>query len=271
MSTLKDIKEVLDTDIAKEIYKDGLKPTVKNTGGILSTVTGFFNHVVLYPLKNLNASFEYKALSFQRELEEKYNKIPEEKRCDSPLEIIGPALESLKYRLNNEQIKDMFENLIANSMNIELTNMCHPRFVEIINVLSSIDAVFFQRLIDTISINVCQPIIFVENKGTQSYLPKYVCDIDYGTFDLFDISSSISNIVNLGLATLEPFEDEHYSTIERIVDNDKLKALVDNLPIDLIKEIYPDATNSDCKISGARLCELSLTDFGNDFANVCLK
>ena len=70
------IDKVLDiVNENKEIVKNIAEPASKEVGGILGTFTGFFNNVVLYPLKCLNMTFEQKAIQFERKVQEKYNNI----------------------------------------------------------------------------------------------------------------------------------------------------------------------------------------------------
>lgn len=38
-------------ETAKDVYVDTVQPTAKNVGGFFGTLSGFFNHVVMYPLK----------------------------------------------------------------------------------------------------------------------------------------------------------------------------------------------------------------------------
>ena len=95
-----DLKEIVveaTKEITTETYKDLAKPTMKGVGGFFGTLVGFFDKVVVYPLKKLNIEYEQKAIAFQRAMEEKYNNIPIENRCEPKLNIVGPAMETLKY------------------------------------------------------------------------------------------------------------------------------------------------------------------------------
>lgn len=67
-------------ETVKEVYADTVQPTTKNVGVFFGTLSGFFNHVVMYPLKKLNIKYEQKAIAFEKEMEKKYNSIPEEVR-----------------------------------------------------------------------------------------------------------------------------------------------------------------------------------------------
>ena len=58
-------------ETAKDVYVDTVQPTAKNVGGFFGTLSGFFNHVVMYPLKKLNIRYEQKAIAFEKEMERK--------------------------------------------------------------------------------------------------------------------------------------------------------------------------------------------------------
>ena len=59
-------------ETVKEVYADTVQPTAKNVGVFFGTLSGFFNHVVMYPLKKLNIKYEQKAIAFEKEMEKKY-------------------------------------------------------------------------------------------------------------------------------------------------------------------------------------------------------
>lgn len=56
-------------ETVKEVYADTVQPTAKNVGVFFGTLSGFFNHVVMYPLKKLNIKYEQKAIAFEKEME----------------------------------------------------------------------------------------------------------------------------------------------------------------------------------------------------------
>ena len=80
--------------VVKDVYTDAVKPAAKNVGGFFGVLSGFFSNVVLYPLRKLNTEYEQKAIAFERQMQEKYNNIPEENRVEPQLHIVGPAMES---------------------------------------------------------------------------------------------------------------------------------------------------------------------------------
>ena len=80
---------------------------------------------------------------YKNECIEKISKIPEDKIQDPKLSIIGPALEASKFYIEEEEIRNMFANLIAASMNSDFNNSIHHSFIDIIKQLSPHDAILF--------------------------------------------------------------------------------------------------------------------------------
>ena len=70
-SVLPDVIEPISNAIQQNIPE-----TAKQTDGALSTVVGFFNNVVLYPVKKANLTFRYKLEAFEDDLKEKIKNIP---------------------------------------------------------------------------------------------------------------------------------------------------------------------------------------------------
>ena len=44
--------------VAKDVYNDGLKGTITQTGEIVESIVGLFNNIVFYPVKKANALFK---------------------------------------------------------------------------------------------------------------------------------------------------------------------------------------------------------------------
>lgn len=69
--------------------------TAKQTDGALSTVVGFFNNVVLHPVKMANLTIKYKLEKFEKDLQDKIMDVPNKSLQIPPTIIAGPALEAL--------------------------------------------------------------------------------------------------------------------------------------------------------------------------------
>ncbi|OME86537.1 MULTISPECIES: DUF4393 domain-containing protein [Paenibacillus] len=104
--------------------------------------------LVFSPIHAARASLEPRIHHFRKNLEEKLSKIPSENLVEPPLNIVGPALESAKYYIDDENISEMFAKLISSSMDSRNQNKAHPAFVEIIKQLSPFDASNLKFLVE---------------------------------------------------------------------------------------------------------------------------
>ncbi|MBQ7790195.1 MAG: DUF4393 domain-containing protein [Bacilli bacterium] len=219
--------------VAKDVYNDGLKGTVTQTGEIVESIVGLFNNVVFYPVKKANALFKYKLEDFKNDLETRLNSLPDDKIVEPDLMVAGPALESLKYTYDKEELRNMYLNLLVSSMNKDTKDKAHPSYVEIIRQLTPLDAKVFKRLNDVGQVACAHPVLKLDNtnKVYVSAYPNYIVEelLDLG--DEFDISASISNLIRLGLIHHEDnsiigYNYEKFKSFNIIIRN---KQILDNL------------------------------------------
>ena len=219
--------------VAKDLYNDGLKGTVTQTGEIVESIVGLFNNVVFYPVKKANALFKYKLEDFKNDLETRLNSLPDDKIVEPDLMVAGPALESLKYTYDKEELRNMYLNLLVSSMNKDTKDKAHPSYVEIIRQLTPLDAKVFKRLNDVGQVACAHPVLKLDNtnKVYVSAYPNYIVEelLDLG--DEFDISTSISNLIRLGLIhhednSINGYNYEKFKSFNIIIRN---KQKLDNL------------------------------------------
>lgn len=263
--TLEITKEVAKV-VAKDVYNDGVKGTVVQTGEIIESVVGLFNNVVFYPVKKVNALFKYKLKDFKNELEQKLSSIPEEKLVEPDLMIAGPALEALKYTYDKDELRNMYLNLLTSSMNKDIKDKAHPSYVEIIRQLTSLDAKVFKRLQDLRQVACAHAILKINNsnKVYSSTYPNYIVMelLDLG--DEFQLSTSISNLIRLGLIhhedkSINGFDYNCFKTVNIIVNN---KIVLDNM-----NRAEGNGITTSIDIQGQVIMQ---NDFGRSFANTCL-
>ena len=77
---------------------------------------------------------------YANEVRSGIDKIPEENIQEPKMSVVGPALEASKFYIEEDEIRGMFAKLIASSMDKTQSINIHPSFVEIIKVLSPLDA-----------------------------------------------------------------------------------------------------------------------------------
>lgn len=172
---------------------------------------------------------------FQKKILVKYNRIPDDKKIEPKLAIVGPALEASKFYIDEEILRDMFAKLIANSMNLDKQQFINSAFVEIIKQMSPLDAQILKSFITQRQ----QPISrFIEYRRDQDKNLKRdefftLVDIVYtvsesdnvDNVNLIANSVSVNNLSRLGLieCTLSQLgerlaEDNVYETHQQIME-----------------------------------------------------
>lgn len=198
---------------ASDAAQDNLPDTIKQTDGILSTVVGFFNNVVLYPVKKANLTFRYKLEAFEDDLKKKTKHIPPENLQEPPVMIAGPTLEALRYTYDEKELREMYENLLASAMDSRVVSQAHPSFVDTIKQMSPLDA----RLIEIIASNrqfACGNIQFSilgEDKYYVKGMPDYFVAELVNVSNPFDVSTSLHNLVRLGLIDISEATLNNYN------------------------------------------------------------
>ena len=257
--------------LAKDVYNDAGHPAAQNVGGAMGTLTGFFNHVVLHPLKKLNIEYEQKAIAWQREMEKKYNAIPEDNRVEPQLNIVGPTLESMKYNIMDDDLAEMFSNLLVSDMDKTTQGLCTPSFVKVIEQMTPNDAKLFCTIYHKSKNNEDLPVctikfIMKENPDLglrEEYIPKYFTSFSVMGLSSISLSKSIQNLHRLGLIEVDFLKhyinDDLYKTI---LNSDEVNGVI-QWAKSIVKKDY------EAKIGSKGI--LFLNEFSRDFAKVCLR
>lgn len=255
-SVLPDVIEPISNAIQQNIPE-----TAKQTDGALSTVVGFFNNVVLYPVKKANLTFRYKLEAFEDDLKEKTKHIPPENLQIPPTMIAGPALEALRYTYDEEELREMYENLLASAMDNRIAAFAHPSYVDTIKQMSPLDA----KVLNEISkVGQCPAakIVLITDDAANLYIARalpelYVPEISE-IDDPFLISQSLINLSRLGVIDI----------FDSGMTNYDYKSLLEKDYILSTKEKF------DKKKKGLKLQlferGIQINDYGDDFCRICL-
>lgn len=258
-------------EVAKDAYADAAHPAAQNVGGVLGTLTGFFNHVVLYPLRKLNTQYEQKAIAFQREMEKKYESVPEENRVEPQINIVGPSLESLKYNILDDDLAEMFSNLLVSNMDKVTQGLCTPSFVKVIEQLTPNDAKVFKTIYQMSkkdeALPVCKIKVAVKESPELSvreeYIPKYFTSFSVMDMSSIELSKSIQNLHRLGL--IEVNFMNHY------VDNMHYETILNSDEVQSVVRWAESIAKKEYKAEFVSKGVLFLNEFSRDFAKVCLR
>ena len=245
---------------ASDAAQDNLPATMEQTDGVLSTVVGFFNNVVLYPVKKANLTFRYKLEAFEDDLKDKIKHIPPEHLQEPPVMIAGPTLEALRYTYDEKELREMYENLLASAMDTRIANQALPSFVDAIKQMSPLDALVLQKFVELYQL-ACAGIKFsIENtnKVYTKAMPTYFLQELADMSDPFIVSTSITNLLRLGFlniidGTINGFDYESFKVHPYVQSR---VALFNSFGAPFKVEVNKQV--------------VKLNDYGKSFAKICL-
>ena len=246
--------------VAVEGYKDTLQPTLKTVGGIIALPFQAIDAALSKP-KLWVAEKHY---NYERTLEllhEKLKNTPEEQIVPPENYVAIPALQQISYCFDSDELRDMYANLLANSMNKVVKNGVHPGFVEIIKQLSPDEAkmlryLYKNPLVPTIAIKVYKKpsgMVIVQHLFT-NIMEICKCENPNG------YEKAVDNLLRLGLVKLP--DDES------LTDKSQYEQLK-NHPYILNKKKYLEALENVATVDFIE-GHIELTAFGRSFCDICL-
>jgi hypothetical protein len=118
--------------------------------------------------------------------------------------IAVPLMQALSYTAQNETLREMYLNLLANSMDKSQDRNVHPSFVGIIKQMDSLDAKLFKKLPTNGYMNAINPRIDIvgQTNDLVGETPKWFMGITIDDYDIFQISASLVRLTQWGLVGL---------------------------------------------------------------------
>lgn len=165
-------------------------------------------HNVLLPIAAINygiTSFEtYMKGKFGSDLSDLTLRIPPEQLVSPKPAVAGPAMQALVFTHEEPDLKNMFLNLIATSMDARVQESAHPAFVEIVKQLDGREAGLLRFML---SLNSTMGIAEIRSGENEYHV------IERNVLDLSDAATGeaavdpqfpawVDNWVRLGLFTL---------------------------------------------------------------------
>lgn len=248
------------SEIGNKVYDDALKPTLKSVGGTLGNIVDFLG-IATMPLKYYS---EKVRLNFAHRLEQykqKLESVPEEKRCEVLPEIGIPALQALPYTTNDD-VADLFTNLLTNASNIDMVQYAHPSFTEMIKRLSPDEARIVKYLKGR------DYVCYSDFKGNAKNGNGFNTIFRHVTLLANEVklnypgneNAYMSNLVSLGIL----YDQDSLHKIDK-TDYNKIKDKIglDNLQKELVPNVFKSITQENHFYH--------ITDFGKLFINACVK
>lgn len=189
-------------DLIKEIYGDLAKPGVQNVGVALSAVLGL-GVTLMWPIMWAN---ERAKIALENNLEaykDRLKDVPPEQITVAPPEIAMPILEKMGY-VTNEELKNLYIELLAKASIKDLNSQAHPSFVNIINNLSPDEAKLVQYFIPEDRIPFIKVRLnLANNKGGVDLENPVVIVPNLSLAFPENIGAYISNLVGVGLLQIK--------------------------------------------------------------------
>ncbi len=247
--------------VITEAYKDVASPSVKPIGVMLSYLPRTIR-LAFGRWEKWIVNGEESLLKTGELLKDKLENIPEEKICEPEPYVAIPAIQQLSYCENSEELRNLYANLLASSMNIDTKWKVHPSFVDIIKQLNPDEAKLLKSL-PAIHIE-SHPLINVKlvnkSQGGEYDLISNFTDVGLNKIEnKVNICSYIENLERLKLIEIPPFSS--------LMDKSKYEGLKKN-PI-LINSISPYLVEQ-FEIR-YELKRFHLTNFGVAFVETCCK
>lgn len=203
-SNIRDAAEAVKAIVqAVPVYEDAIQPAAKELGHGLLTVAKAIN-VALAPVAGLVWGYEQIKGFVSRRVAEKLADVPPERIQPPDPNVVGPALEALRFTGHAETLREMYANLLANSLDSKTAVSAHPAFVDIIKSISPDEA----RVIKAFGTERHLPVLHVKAKLRNEHgyrtVRRYFCTIaeDAGCEHPALIESYLENLERLGLIFL---------------------------------------------------------------------
>lgn len=205
----------------------------------------------------------YKMEKALAEMRQKYEPIPVEYKVEPSPYIALKGVNELNYSLDEEHLKEMFQNLLVSDMDARKKNRVLPSYIEIIKQLSREDAEFLKILKSSSTYDSGLYLISLKEQiddNSYNWRNKYLLIQYYIQNNEFYLKTAIrvsdkilDNILRLRIVDIPAGENFAYTPLyEQLFKYAQKSETSLNEQLDYQKEI------------------LKVTSFGKDFIDICL-
>lgn len=213
------IPEDLPDCIDKPVEK-ALTPVAENIGKTFSDIWFLAMGGISQYAEKKRVKYAVELEKLKKSLEEKIEAIPPENRVEPNTQNVCQALEDAKYCTENEEIREMFANLIASTMNSQTSSSVHPSFSVILKQMTSSDANFFRLFSRDSKIAICSYRIKYKSGGYSSLLEKVYLKNENSSLDEANSNALILSVLErLGLIRLSLSESLIKEGIYQVYEN----------------------------------------------------
>jgi hypothetical protein len=263
----------LPNETVDKAYDDIAHPAASEAGKFIGRIPRAIN-AALSGIDKWIMQKEYNLSETERLLAQKMKNTEPQNIVPPEPYVAIPALQSISYCFNNEELRNLYANLLANAMTAANKNNVHPAFVEIIKQFSPNDALVLKEIFNrthTAPLPCAKLSIVLKIKGLHiaGQLPKrkiysdIITDLCQHQLTHKQLSVSLENLNRLGLITFSDIilEDTLYDFVKTSYMYSVVSSDFDSLKGTDEEPEYIDID---------KLC-LYITDLGELFCNICIK
>lgn len=175
------------------------KDAFKSIQDIWHPIFGYYFDVKIQEIKE---NYLKNLKNFQEEIIHEVENISPENIQEPNISIFGPALEASKFYMDEENIRIMFAKLVASSIDKTKNNKIHHSFVEIIKMLSPLDAKNLYYMHNTNDETISQVIHKIDDTDARAVICNhvYLGNPEAPNQQMMEIS--IVNLTRLGLISV---------------------------------------------------------------------
>lgn len=196
-----------------------------------------------YPLLKARIFTQGRLKQYQKEVSNKIDQIPEKNRDRSKLGLAIKAIEESRYQLNEDDVRQMYVNLISSTVDNRKNNEVTPRLATVVAQFGPEEAEFLKTIYKQIGKQMPLGYLTVENSENihKRKATNYLCSSDDGSY-LGGKDESIDILNSLGIIEVKdnvwlsaPIYDSRYQTIENVLRNSTNEPLGKNESFKLSK------------------------------------
>ena len=195
-----------------------VNPTARTIGQALDGVAT----ALCWPLLKLRIIQKAKLEQFTKEIREKNKQIPVENRDSSKVGLAVKAIEEARYQLNEDDIRKLYVNLIASTVDNRKNNVVSPRLATVVSQFGPSEAKFLKIIYQQGGHQLPYGHLRLDLGDSYGYTYPAKIAIDDNSNIVNNFNSSLDILVSLGVVNDNQSNrlaksDDKYATIEKIL------------------------------------------------------
>lgn len=195
-----------------------VNPAARTTGQALDGVAT----ALCWPLLKLRIIQKAKLEQFTKEIREKNKQIPVANRDSSKVGLAVKAIEEARYQLNEDDIRKLYVNLIASTVDNRKNNVVSPRLATVVSQFGPSEAKFLKTIYQQSGQQLPYGQLRLDLGNSYGYTFPVKIAINDNSNIVNNFNSSLDILVSLGVVNDNQSNklaksDDKYATIEKIL------------------------------------------------------